>query len=191
MQRNTSNLTGVLLKLVYSEIMHPPSSTPIHPTYPHPPPKNLQILAQALTLPQRERSMPLVAMYVENLENGELMEAGKYRAYQLFIEEEGQPEWLSSEGAFDDDGTHKMTISTDVTHERVIQATHGYFTALRIHGFGPRTTKDVSEVHLEDPETGHVEQLGSAHSMEEIRYTHVRPQHLSPLQLHTLSPKGL
>ena len=128
--------------------------------------------------------MTLVAVYMENLENGELMEAGKYRAYQLFIEEEGQPEWWSSEGAFDDDGTHKMTISTDVTHERVIQATHGYFTALRIHGFGPRTTKDVSEVHLEDPETGHVERLGSAHSMEEIRYTRVRPHPCSCTLCH-------
>ena len=123
--------------------------------------------------------MPLAAVYMENLENGELMEAGKYRAYQLFIEEEGQPEWLSSEGGFNDDGTLKIS-TVDVTHERVLQAAHGYFTALRIHGFGPRTAKDVSEVHLEDPETGHVEQLGSAHSMEEIRYTRVRPQHLPP-----------
>ena len=125
--------------------------------------------------------MTLVAVYMENLENGELMEAGKYRAYQLFIEEEGQPEWWSSEGAFDDDGTHKMTISTDVTHERVIEATHVYFTGLHILGGGPKTAQNVSELErLEDPETGHVEQLGSAHSMEEIRYTRVRPQHLSP-----------
>ena len=41
--------------------------------------------------------MPLAAVYMENLENGELMEVGKYRAYQLFIEESGQPEWVSSE----------------------------------------------------------------------------------------------
>tara|TARA_B110001450_G_scaffold125805_1_gene118468 strand:- start:1452 stop:1835 length:384 start_codon:yes stop_codon:yes gene_type:complete len=117
-------------------------------------------------------------MYMENLENGELTEAGKYRAYQFFIGEEGQPEWFSSEGVIDDDGTVK--ISNDVTHERVIAATHGYFTELRIHSCGPKTAKDVSElVDLED-ETGHVEQLGSAHSMEEIRYTRVRPQHLSP-----------
>ena len=134
--------------------------------------------------------MTLVAVYMENLENGELMEAGKYRAYQLFIGEEGQPEWCSSEGAFDDDGTLK--ISNDVTHERVIAATHGYFTALRIYGDGPKTAKDVSElVDLEDTETGHVERFGSVHSMEEIRYTRVRPQHLSlPLHLHTFVTKG-